>query len=370
MISMQGTYFDGVNSKAIPAELVISDGHAELRNAQVIESVPIESLKVDARLGTTPRQITWGHKTRFVTRDNAAVESLVALLPRQDKLQLVAWLEERMMFAIAAVVLTFGAAAVFAVSGVPMIAEAVAFAAPEEVSEQLGNSTLTTIDQLLSPTELPADRQSELSSYFAKFEQVNTVAFRKGDRIGANAFTLSATTVVMTDELVALAERDEELLAVYLHEVGHARSHHVERSILQNSAWVVLFTVIVGDVSGAGELVLSLPLAIGQMAFSRDFEREADRFAIDAMLAAGLDPTSLATILERMVRAQASGDDEESPAVSCEKDASTESRTSRNTLANDAVDEGSEWAQSLLDYFSTHPATTERAAYIRAAAIR
>ncbi len=364
-INLEGKYFDGVSSVAVPARIVAREGTLQLHYDGKVEALAAVELKLEARLGSTPRQITWDGRFRFVTSDHAGADALATLLPRDDKLRLVAWLEARTGVAIAAALLIFAAGVGFAVWGVPRVSEAAAFAAPEEISAQLGASTLGTIDRLLAPSELESARQAELADHFAEFGAVETLEFRKGGRIGANAFTLSATTVVMTDELVALADTDEQLLAVYLHELGHARLRHVERSILQNAMWVVLFTVISGDFSGVGELILSLPVAVGQMAYSREFEREADRYAIDALLEAGLNPGALADILEYMVDDELPGDEAGSNTGPVASD------PARNPAGTqESTDTGNELAESLLEYFSTHPATRERIAYIRASVPR
>ncbi len=373
MISLEGKYFGGISSVAVPARLEARDDRAvELRHDGEIHTLAAADLKIEARLGNTPRQITWDSRSRFVTLDHAGADALAALLPHQDKLRLVSWLEARTGIALAATMLVLFLGAGLTVWGVPALSKAVAFAAPAEVSAQLGASTLGTIDRLLAPSALEPERQAELTDYFAEFGAVDTMAFRNGGYIGANAFTLSAATVVMTDELVELATTDEQLLAVYLHELGHARLRHVERSILQNSMWVVLFTIVSGDFSGAGELILSLPLALGQKAYSREFEREADHYAIQAMLDAGLDPGELANILERMHGQKPQADAVDADTEPADNDAASNpgQTDGQRTAGNQQTDTENRWAESVLDYFSTHPATAERVSYIRASARR
>lgn len=380
MISLEGKYFDGINSVAVPARLVArDDGAAELHHDGKSDALAVANLKIEARLGNTPRQITWDSRSRFVTPDHAGADALAALLPQQDRLRLVSWLEARMGIALAAAALILALGAGLAVWGVPALSKAAAFTAPAEVSAQLGASTLGTIDRLLAPSTLESKRQAELADYFAEFGAVDTMEFRRGGHIGANAFTLSATTVVMTDELVNLATTDEQLLAVYLHELGHARLRHVERSILQNSMWVVLFTIVAGDFSGAGELILSLPIALGEMAYSREFEREADRYAIEAMLDAGLDPGEFANILERISGRKSRQNAADSHAEPTDNDAASnpdqpddhiDAGNQQTDAGNQRADTDNQWAESVLDYFSTHPATAERVNYIRASARR
>ena len=222
--------------------------------------------------------------------------------------------------------------------------------------------------------------------------------FRKAQRVGANAFTLSQTTVVFTDDLVQLTSDDEELLAVYFHELGHARLLHVERSILQSVAWAVVLTMITGDIGGVGELVLALPLTLGQAAYSRKHEREADEFAIVELKALGISPLKLATMLDRIEASHGvSHEDELSISLDLKSPESPE-RTERPESislgpqvegsankdsqgadvsnareglvenSNDAKDEESNFSRSFLELLSSHPITSERKAYIRAAA--
>jgi Zn-dependent protease with chaperone function len=217
--------------------------------------------------------------------------------------------------------------------------------------------------------------------------------------LGANAFALSCTTLTFTDDLVELASDDEELLAVYLHELGHARLRHVERSLLQSSAWLVMLTLITGDLSGVGELILSLPLVIGQTAYSREFERAADEFAVDALIEAGVSPLKLATILERLEQshmqrrsqpdsAHKQGEAQANPEKSVDEAAFEDEERVERDRVEDAADsrsrdvsteadevstedvaaKPSQVARVLFDYLSTHPATSERVAYIKSRA--
>ena len=111
------------------------------------------------------------------------------------------------------------------------------------------------------PSKLETSRQQQLEKYFAAHGGDDVeVFFRREERfVGANALTLSGTTVVFTDAIVNLLEKDEQLLAVFLHELGHARLRHVEQTLLQSVGWAVLLTFITGDVGGVGELLRPCP---------------------------------------------------------------------------------------------------------------
>ena len=167
---------------------------------------------------------------------------------------------------------------------------------------------------------------------FDRLEQVVNgrryeIQFRKSPSIGANALALPGGTIVITDDLVKLAQDDREILGVLAHESGHVVRRHGERQILQGSAIVLLVTWFVGD---ANALAAAAPTALLQAKYSRDLEREADAHAIGVLRRNGIPTRYLASILERFARTEPSGGN-----------------------------------ASMLDYLSTHPATAERLARLR-----
>jgi Zn-dependent protease with chaperone function len=124
--------------------------------------------------------------------------------------------------------------------------------------------------------------------------------FRTSRAIGPNAFALPGGIIVITDELVALAKSDDELLAVLAHELGHVRLRHTMRRLLESSAVAMLIAGITGDIASTSSLAASAPAVLLQSKFSRDNETEADRFAFDLMRRAGIDPKYFAVLLARL----------------------------------------------------------------------
>ena len=132
----------------------------------------------------------------------------------------------------------------------------------------------------------------------------------------------------MTDELVALAHHDDELVAVLAHELGHVRGRHALRQLLQSTGVSAIAFALLGDVSSASALFSAVPALI-QAKHSRDFEREADGFAKGWLVRNGIGPERFDAILCRMqAEADAKGGDGE---------------------------------DGLVRFLSTHPATGERA---------
>ena len=122
-----------------------------------------------------------------------------------------------------------------------------------------------------------------------------------------NAFALPDGTIIMTDELVRLSKRDEEIFAVLAHEIGHIEHRHAARMAIESSAVGLVATFVLGDASQVAGIVGSLPAIYANAHFSRDHETEADLFALAYMRKVGLDPTAFADVLGRMTE-HAGGD--------------------------------------------------------------
>ncbi len=69
-----------------------------------------------------------------------------------------------------------------------------------------------------------------------------------------------------------LADRDEELQAVFAHELGHAYYRHSLRSWLQNSATALLTAAVLGDITSISANVAALPTLLLENHFSHAFE--------------------------------------------------------------------------------------------------
>ncbi|MDE0480371.1 MAG: DUF898 family protein [Gammaproteobacteria bacterium] len=221
-------------------------------------SVDREKLQVSSPLPGTPTRMEFGGKESFVTEDGEGVERLrgtLALTPG-----LANRVERHMPAVVAAAALVISMLAVLAFWGVPALAARLALTVPEEVSAQVSGALMSQLDVFLDPSSIAPERRRELERYFRSHGEVETIEFREAGIFGANAVTLGATMIAFSDELVELAESDEELLAVYFHELGHARLRHVEQNVFRASAWLVLITVLTGDIGAVGELLVGLPL--------------------------------------------------------------------------------------------------------------
>ncbi len=221
-------------------------------------------------------------------------------------------IEGRWHYALASLALCLAAAIGFAVYGLPALARVVTDRIPASVEAKIGIEGLARLDDgWFESSKLPAERQEELRAAFQQSVagQVEPgiplrLEFRSSERIGANALALPGGIIVMTDDLVGLAEHDEELLAVLAHEAGHVAGRHSLQRLTQSLGMALILTALTGDMVGPGSLIAALPAVVTQAEYSRRNEREADAFAFRWADERGIDRRRLTDLLARVEAAQ------------------------------------------------------------------
>jgi Zn-dependent protease with chaperone function len=117
--------------------------------------------------------------------------------------------------------------------------------------------------------------------------------------------------IVVTDDMVELLQgRDDVLVGVLGHELGHVRHRHGMRMVVQAALIGTATSVAWGDFSS---VLAAAPAVLGQQAYSRDFEREADADAVRLLRADGLSPDVMTELFARLAahrKATRQGDDD------------------------------------------------------------
>ncbi len=128
-----------------------------------------------------------------------------------------------------------------------------------------------------------------------------------------NAFALPGGYVGVHLGLISLTDTRDELASVLAHELSHVTQRHIARSIAnsQRQTLIGLAAMILGVLAASrsnssGDAVGAIvsggqAVAIqGQLNFSRDMEREADRVGFAVMTQAGFAPGGMAAMFEKM----------------------------------------------------------------------
>jgi len=129
-----------------------------------------------------------------------------------------------------------------------------------------------------------------------------------------NAFALPGGFIGVNTGLILLAQTESELASVLAHEITHVTQRHIARQLQgqQDSLLMSLAALAVallaaraggassGDAAQAA-IATSQALALqSRLNYTREFEFEADRVGFQRLVAAGFDPRSTATFMEKL----------------------------------------------------------------------
>ena len=304
----RGQFFDGRSSARYDTEVQIGiDGVVRVTGAGPPRDYRLAEVEISERIGSTPRMLRFADGSACEIADNDAVDAALEQLDAVSPQHRVHRLESRWHYALLAGIALVLIAWSTIQFGIPAAAKHVALALPTSTDHALGRESLELLDRMMfEPTMLADERQAALRERFAAMTRdledghEYRLEFRRGGDVGANALALPSGIVVMTDELVELAQTDDELAAVLAHEVGHVVHRHSLRMLLQNSATSMLMLALVGDISSASVLVASVPTVLVQAKHSRQFEAEADDYAYAWLDRAGIERRNFGAILERL----------------------------------------------------------------------
>jgi predicted Zn-dependent protease len=177
---------------------------------------------------------------------------------------------------------------------------------------------LDYLQTLWSPLVAAAHQRSEIGS------ETDAVfaweAFLVRDR-SVNAFALPGGFVGVHLGLIAMTASGDELASVLAHELSHVTQRHIARSIASSSrqsavgmAAMLLGVLAAGragsvDVAQAAIMGGQAAMIQGQLNFSRDMEREADRIGYGVLTTAGYAPGGMAAMFEKLENASRLNDD-------------------------------------------------------------
>ena len=301
-------YYDGKNSKKQRVLLKIDQKNVlTLVTNQGEKNYSIHEIVVSPRLGGTSRRIEMSDGAVCEVSDNDAIDAFLKLSSGQVPGSLVYKLESKFRYCIIAIVIMSLIVWGTISYGIPSAAKHIAFRIPVTANSVLGQDVLAVLDKtIFSESELSDSEAKEASELFSKMiaplenEYRFSFELRKSPNLGANAFALPTGTIVATDELVQLVDDPHELEAILAHEVGHVVYRHSLRKMLQGSAIAVIMMAVTGDISTATMLAGSLPTLLTETYYSREFEREADRYAYEHLTSKGIPPIHFANILIRI----------------------------------------------------------------------
>ncbi len=356
-------YFDASSGRVTLSEVMIgiAEGPAALEQQpeqKTLFSSLLIDIKIPPRLANTRRRLALSNGAAFVTQDNESIDALAERARALTRSSVGGvksgyrgnWLyrlESHLGAVAACFVAIIAIAALTLVYGIPIAAKRIAYAVPQPVQNSMSEGTLELLDSLyLSPSELSREEQARvlaLASDAIEGVGITSYAVELRTGIGPNAMALPDGTIVITDDIVELCANDNELLAILYHEIGHLQNRHLLRRVLQSSFVSLGLILMSGNVETIDSLI-ALPTFYLDMSYTRGFEIEADRYALQSLKDRGLGVDNFSAIMNKL-----------------------EDSLSRIYVDEDADEPTSRTArrqQKLLKYFASHPLTAERLALV------
>lgn len=167
-----------------------------------------------------------------------------------------------------------------------------------------------------------------------------------------NAFAVPGERVVLMRGLIDEAKSADEVAGVLAHEMGHGIELHPETGILRAVGIAAAAELVL---SGSSSTLGNMGTMLLQLRYTRDAEREADDHALRILKAAGVSSKPLADFFDRIDKLGLP-----------DTDGSDQSQTSGSETGT--TPEPSAGSGSIVEIFSTHPASPDRARLAREAA--
>ena len=127
-----------------------------------------------------------------------------------------------------------------------------------------------------------------------------------------NAFALPGGFIGVNSGLIAVSDSESEVASVMSHEIAHVTQRHIARQIgIQKQMQIPMMIAMAAAILlgrsrpdlASGAMAATQGGAISsQLAYSRDFEREADRVGFQTLTGAGFDARAMGEFFEKMQR--------------------------------------------------------------------
>ncbi len=188
--------------------------------------------------------------------------------------------------------------------GVPLAAEPIAGAIPTRYREQIGEISWSQVEAVTEQCDDSDEASRILNDLAYRMMVASNVAQRDEIWISVvyapfpNAFALPDNSVIVTSELIQMAEHPDELVGVIAHEIAHIEHNHIMKNIVRSVGAGIFFDVVFGG-SGAGQMIAIASVNLAGLRFSRDDETDADSRGLDYLEASGIDTAGIARLFDR-----------------------------------------------------------------------
>jgi predicted Zn-dependent protease len=312
-LRFDGTWFAAGSARRHPAALRLTELEVIVEVAEQTSAYPCAAARCSSE--GEPLTVELPDGGSFVVTPGQPEARVLVERLAQGSRAVRRW-EQSLLSVAVSLVGAVGLVALLVLVVLPAAARPAAFLVPEKWARLIDDQVLLILDnQLLEDSALPAQKQAAVDEELRAMvtalgldAERYRVLVRSSEGIGANAFALPGGTLIVTDDMVELADAPHELEAVMAHEVGHVERRHGLQQVLRSSAFAVMLVLVGPDPSAIANLASGLPAVFLESGYSRDFEREADDFACASLSRLGWGTKPFAEILGSLAAAHPEAD--------------------------------------------------------------
>ncbi|MFA0414309.1 M48 family metallopeptidase [Vibrio renipiscarius] len=285
---LSGTAFPPKSSVRHPAWLDVSQVNSLdlVIDGQIITD-DLRNIEVSVPVGQLPIRFHFTNGWMFVTERSPAMMTWLNTHKKSgfvDKLEsnFFAWFFSALL-CVAVVVGSY-------LYVLPWLSHKIAEAVPDYAAIALGEKVLQGFDEQWQPSALSASEQEQIRQRVVQhLEQLEELPYSvevyfRSSNMGANAFALPGGKIVILDDLVKLAESEQQLDSIILHELGHVHHQHMLKKLVHSSVLSVGVSLMTGESSGIIDNLAGVGVFFLANGHSREVESEADEYAKRSML--------------------------------------------------------------------------------------
>ncbi|MFZ8893902.1 MAG: M48 family metallopeptidase [bacterium] len=308
-MEISGKLYLSGQSKSLPAVLLGCNGDFWLRsNSEEINlELRRDEMVIQAPVGSLPYKILLAEGHLFEAENNQETKKFLEFCQKPNAESWLSYLEQKKTVILVGIIILAGLVITVPKYGLPWMGDQVAHWIPQSWLMMAGDETLEILDEsFFSPSELALQDQDQFTKEFNRMaslvlkDQTARLVFRQSEEIGPNAFALPGGLVVLTDELVEIAEDQAGVIGVLAHELGHVQLKHPARRLVRSLMALALVSLIFDDAATFAEELAAISGSLISLAYTREFEEEADRAGKEILIGAGLSPIPLADLLQKL----------------------------------------------------------------------
>jgi Zn-dependent protease with chaperone function len=300
-------YFDGRTNRKRPVTLRLGGGVEIVEQDRIVDIWPFGEVR---RADGPPNALRLScvaalPLARLEIADQATKAAVVSHCTALDAMTRGRVGTGRIIFWSLAAVCSIVGLAVF---GIPYAADRLAPIVPYALEKRMGDAADGQIRAALGGKLCTgAEGQAAFTALVDKIKDAGEIEFPLEAHVlssrVANALALPGGRVYLLDGLLQKATGPDEIAAILAHELGHVKHRDNMRRLIQTGGTSFLFGLLFGDVTGAGAVIF-VSRSMLDASYSREAERNADAFAIEAMHKLGRSPLPMGELLFRITGEQ------------------------------------------------------------------